>query len=225
MGNRENVIHTSIKPDGCFVKETSPNLRPEISKTKLRKKVDFSERLLRNTAIACMLLLGILTLRNIDAPWSQAAVNGIETALTMRIDPDSTLGDLSFVRSFLPESTLVFFNMSSEGPLDPVEGEIIHEYLEGQPWIMFAAEPGSSVRSVLAGTVSAVSCMESGDWCVLIDHGDGVETVYAYIEKPAVDAGDKIARGEQIGTLRSERLYYEYRLNGESIAPGGENTR
>jgi len=218
--NKGTVIHTSLKPE-----RPDNGARPEIRPKKLKRRAPFSERLLRNTAIACALLLGILTLKNIDTPWSQAAVNGIETALTMRIDPDSTLGDLSFVRSFVPESTLVFLNAASAGPVTPVEGNVLHEYLEGQPWILYSCEDRAEVRSALAGTVSAVSRMESGEWCVLIDHGSGVETMYAYLDKPDVDAGDSVARGGSIGRLHGDTLYYEYRLNGVSTSAEGKSGR
>lgn len=213
------VVHTSIKPEEQPHTSDKRKVRPEIKKAKPRKRVGFSERLLRNTAIACTMLLGVLTLKNVDAPWSQAAVSGIEAALTMRIDPDSSLGELSFVRSFLPESTLVFFDMSSSGPLEPVEGTVVHKFMEGQPWTLYSADTGSAVRSALSGTVSGVSQIESGDWCVLIDHGGGTETMYAYLDKPQVGAGDKVARGEEIGKLCGDRLYYEYRYNGSSVSP------
>ena len=220
-GGKATVIYTSIMPEkkDTVKSETIIKIRSKPN------KVGYAERLLRNTAIACALLLGILTLKNIDAPWTQTAISGIETALTMRIDPDETLGDLSFVRSIIPESTLVFFNMSSSGILEPVGGKVIHEYISGQPWTLFSAEEGENVRCALAGTVSAVSCMESGDWCVLVDHGEGIETVYAYLEKPTVDAGDKLARGGSIGNIRGNRLYFEYRVNGESKPPFGDNGR
>ena len=214
------IIRTGIRPA-----EEEHKKATVIKQRKLPEKAGFSERLLRNTAIACALLLGILTLKNVDAPWSQTAVDGIKAALTMRIDPDDTLGELSFVRSFIPESTLVFFNMSSSGPLSPVEGSIKHEYMAGQPWTLYSCKAAETVRSALTGTVSAVSCMESGDWCVLVDHGNGVETVYAYLDKPEVDAGDSVARGEKLGRARGDTVYFEYRENGESISPWGADGR
>lgn len=217
QSGKGTIIHTNIRPgstDEC-------NKSPVIKQRKLPQKVGFSERLLRNTAVACALLLGILTLKNIDAPWSRSAVEGIEAALTMRIDPDGSLGDMSFVRSFLPESTLVFFDISSSGLLAPVEGEVTHEFYEGQPWMMYSCKAGTSVRSALAGNVSAVNSMDSGDWCVLIDHGDGKETMYAYLEKPNVDAGDRVVRGEKIGAVRGTNMYFEYRESGISTHPFG----
>lgn len=229
---QRTVIHTGILPPEA---EAAQNQKREStrggkrrpkwftaggSKPKTRKKAGFSERLLRNTAIACTLLLGILTIRNIDQPWSRTAISGIESALTMRIDPDASLGRLSFVKSIIPESTLVFFNMSGAATVEPVNGDVVHEYSDGQPWTLYSCEPAAEVRSTMSGTVSAVACMESGDWCVMVDHGEGVETMYAYMDKPSVDAGDQVECGETIGAARGESLYYEYRQDGASVAPG-----
>ena len=216
----KTLVHTAIRP-----KEAAPEQQermPEAPPKNKRRKESLPERLLRNTAIACALLLGILTLKNVDTPWSQAAIGGIEAALTMRIDPDESLGKLSFVRSVIPESTLVFFNISGSKPLEPVEGEVIHRFSEGQPWTLYSCAAGAPVRCVLAGTVSAVVKLDSGDWCMMVDHGGGVETMYAYIDKPSVDAGESVARGEAVAKTLDEELYYEYRVNGESVSPGAE---
>jgi len=218
-GTNNVIIHTSVKPEnmsGPIIVEKTP--RPAAKK----HKVGYSERLLRNTAIACALLMGILTLKNVDAPWSQAAVSGIESALTMRLDPDASLGQLSFVRSIIPESTLVFLNITGKSIVEPVEGEVIHEYSAGQPWTVYRTDEGAQVKCAMAGNVSAVMQMDSGDWCMVVDHDGGIETMYAYIEKPNVDAGDAVARGEVVSSVNGGELYYEYRLNGKSVAPGTE---
>ena len=54
----ETVIRTSFRPE-------TP--KPEKQPRKKRRKLTFSERLLRNTAVACALLLAILTVKNLDA--------------------------------------------------------------------------------------------------------------------------------------------------------------
>ncbi|MGI6239243.1 MAG: peptidoglycan DD-metalloendopeptidase family protein, partial [Christensenellales bacterium] len=186
-----------------------------------RSKLTFSERLLRNTAIACALLLSILAVRNIDQPWSNAAVGGIESALTMRIDFDQSLGKLNFVRSIMPESSFVFFNISGMAPAQPVAGEVKHAFSEGQPWTMYRCDESAEVRAAMAGTVRAVVQLGSGDFCVLIDHGEGVETMYGYLDLPLVAQGATVARAESLGALRGDTLYYEMRVDGVSVDPEG----
>lgn len=207
----ETVIRTSFRPE-----TPGPKERPR----KKRQKLSFSERLLRNTAVACALLLAILTVKNLDAPWAGAAMDGIESALTMRLDPDMPLEKMSLVQKWVPESTLVFLGISGKGAVTPVAGETEHPYYAGQPWTLYVCAQGASVRTALSGTVSATGQMESGDWYVLMDHGDGLESLYVDLEEPALSAGDKLERGAEIGCVRGTRLYYEMRKDGSSIDPG-----
>lgn len=211
---RRTVIHTQMAPQA-----PAPEEKAKARRVRTRSKLSFGEKLLRNTAIACALLLSILAVRNIDQPWSNAAVDGVEAALTMRIDLDQSLGKLSFVRSIMPESSLVFFNISGSAPASPVTGEVQHAYTEAQPWTTYLCDSSAEVRAALAGTVSAVAQLESGDWAVLVDHGNGVETMYAYLGEPEVESGQAVTRGGRLGALNGERLYYEMRKDGASVDP------
>ena len=184
-----------------------------------RAKLSFSDRLLRNSSIACAVLLGILALGNINQPWAQKATEGIERALTMHIDLDDSIGDLTFVREIMPESALVFLNISGDAELTrPVEGDVSHPWSNLQPWLMFGCDAEAPVYAVQGGTVTAVSPLSDGRTGVLIDHGDGLESVYAYLQSADVKSGDVVERGQQIG-LAGESLYFEWRSAGESIDP------
>lgn len=208
------TIHTNLRP---AKEKTEPPESPR--REKKGRRAPFSERLLRNTAVACALLLGILTLRNLDRPWSNAAVRGIESALTMRIDLDNSLGKLSFVRSIMPESSLVF--LETGGVLtQPVSGDIEHAYTRAQPWTVYHCESGAPVRCVRSGTVSATAKMENGEWYVLVDHGKGLETLYAYLDKIDLKPGTEVKQGDVLGETAGEALYYEIRRDGESVDPG-----
>lgn len=215
------VIHTTIRPPEAAY-GAGEKRKKEKTIVRRKRKTPFSERLLRNTAIACALLLGVLTLRNIDQPWSRAAMAGVESALTMRVDLDKSLGKLNFVKSIMPESSLVFFNLSGAGMTEPAEGEKVHRYSRAQPWTEYACGDGAPVRCALAGTVCAVSQLDGGEWYVLVDHGGGVETLYACLNEPELDTGDALERGGEVGTVRGDCLYFEYRRDGESVEPGAE---
>ena len=188
-------------------------------RSRLRAGLSFQERLLRNCFLACAVLLGILALGNLQQPWAKKATDGIEQALTMKIDLDESLGQLSFVRNLMPESALVFFNLSGDHELmQPVQGELTHAYSASQPWLMFDTEPGAVVCAVADGTVSAVSQLSDGSYGVLIDHSEGRESVTACLVEVFVQPGDRLVRGANVGSA-GDSVYFELRQGGESADP------
>ena len=192
---------------------TTPRLpKPRPSRT---------DRLLRNSAIACAVLLGVLALGNIRQPWAEKASEGIEKALSMRIDLDDSIGELTFVRQLMPESALVFLNVSGGAALTPpVDGAISHPWSNLQPWMMFDCIAGTPVCAVGPGTVTAITPLSGDRYGVLVDHGEGAESLYAQLTEVDVAAGDSVSRGQTIG--KGEGVYFEYRVGGESVDPAGE---
>lgn len=187
--------------------------------TRPKEKLTFTDRLLRNSAFACAILLGILALGNINQPWARGASESIERALTMKIDLDESIGSLSFVRKLMPESALVFLNLSGESEFAvPTNGEISHAFTESQPWLMFDCAVGSDVCAITNGTVTAVSELSGGTTGILIDHGSGLESVCAYLSEVVVQPGDVVQRGQVIGTSEST-VYFELRESETAIDP------
>lgn len=217
-------IHTQMTPEAEPIAATTRptrNLKAgrRRAASRGRPRAGFGDRLLRNSAIACAALLGVLALGNVDQPWAKQAAQGIERALTMHINLDDSIGELTFVRQIMPESALVFLNVSGGAALTrPVDGAAQHPWSELQPWMMFACEDGAPVFAAEAGTVTAVSPLSGGRFGVLIDHGEGLETVYANLTEAAVSSGDQVARGQQLGSGAGS-LYFELRSGGEPIDP------
>lgn len=181
------------------------------------------EKLLRNTAVACALMLSVMALKNVDQPWSRKVTEGVKQAMTMRIDWDETLGKLSFVRSLVPETALVFLNMGGQADLSaPVNGEITHEYTEQQPWLEYGCSAAQPVYSAIKGVVTAVGEGAGGEWIVLIQDEEGRETVYGYLADVYVQTGQTVETGQQLGATADEessRLYFELREDGAAVDP------
>ena len=234
--SRTLLIHTQLAPEGIQSTEATPARRAKKGTYRLKRetqrtghvrkaaraarpsRMGAGDRLLRNSAIACAVLLGVLALGNLRQPWAQKAVAGIEQALTMRINLDDSLGQLTFVRELMPESALVFLNVNGGSELTPpVAGAVSHPWTALQPWVMFDCS-GAPVCAVQSGTVTAVSRMSDGRQGVLVDHGDGLESVYAGLAEVTAGSGDAIARGEALGTS-GDGLYFELRSGGESVDP------
>ena len=91
--------------------------------------------------------------------------------------------------------------------------------------IDLAAPSGTTVRSTADGRVAFAG--KSGDFgrLVVIDHGGGWETRYAHLKKIAVGHGNRVRRGDAIGSVghsgnaRGDHLHYEVRYNGQPVDP------
>ena len=216
-------IHTQATPGAGEITEARvvrQRRRGRVPRAGRRAKLSHQDRLMRSSAVACALLLGILALGNIHQPWAEKASESIERALTMHIDLDESIGSLTFVRQIMPESALVFLNLSGESELTrPVSGTISHSWSNVQPWVMFDCDDGTPVFAAKAGVVTAVSPLSGGKTGLLIDHGEGLESVYANLTAVSVAAGESVKRGQALGET-VDGLYYEYRDAGQSIDPG-----
>lgn len=68
------------------------------------------------------------------------------------------------------------------------------------PGIDISVPVGSSVKCVAGGTVSSVSFLPGFGSLVIVDHGNGVRSVYANLENVRVQRGAKVNAGGVIGT-------------------------
>ncbi|MDP9406001.1 MAG: M23 family metallopeptidase, partial [Actinomycetota bacterium] len=91
--------------------------------------------------------------------------------------------------------------------------------------IDIGAGDGAPIVAVADATV--VSAGERGGYgnTVVLDHGDGLATLYAHQSRLAVSAGETVSRGQVIGYVGSTgystgpHLHFEVRVNGEARDP------
>ena len=87
----------------------------------------------------------------------------------------------------------------------------------------------SAAPAILAsdtGTVTYSGCVRYGYGCsIIIDHGNGYETLYAHMSVLGVSAGQAVSQGQQIGTMGSTgrstgtHLHFEVRSGGSLLNP------
>lgn len=91
--------------------------------------------------------------------------------------------------------------------------------------IDFAARIGTPVHATGDGVVTASEWASGYGHRVIIDHGFGYTTIYAHLHKKMVKAGDKVTRGQRIGTVGNSgnstgpHLHYEVRKAGQPVNP------
>ncbi len=101
---------------------------------------------------------------------------------------------------------------------------ILHEDLPHMG-IDIAAPYGSRVLAPATGRVVEVAEQQGYGLMVVLDHGHGLETVYAHLSKAIAVVGDTVTRGDPIGLVGSSglstgpHLHYEVRVNGQPVNP------
>ncbi|MEA4925166.1 MAG: M23 family metallopeptidase [Syntrophomonadaceae bacterium] len=91
--------------------------------------------------------------------------------------------------------------------------------------IDIAADIGDPICAAASGTVSWAGYMSVYGRCVIINHADGKQTLYAHASKLLVKKGERINRGERIaligisGVTTGPHLHFEVRVNKKAQDP------
>ncbi|NLY45282.1 MAG: M23 family metallopeptidase [Tissierella sp.] len=145
--------------------------------------------------------------------------------------------EIEFIDNYVEEPAKVTREM-----IMPIEGEILTEYAKdklvysetleewrGHPGIDIKAKLGTAVKAVLDGTVSKV--YEDSLWgkTIVIDHGEGLETIYSNLGTlEMVEVGIKVKQGDNISTigktaqielLMEDHLHFEVIKNQKTADP------
>ena len=107
-------------------------------------------------------------------------------------------------------------------------GNRIHPILGIQQFhngIDMAAPGGSPILAAYNGTVVAAAYSTTMGNYVMIDHGDGLYTVYMHASSLSVSTGQTVSKGDQIaavgatGRATGNHLHFSVRLNGSYVNP------
>jgi septal ring factor EnvC (AmiA/AmiB activator) len=91
--------------------------------------------------------------------------------------------------------------------------------------IDIAARVGDEVRVVHDGQVVYADWYKGYGRLVIVDHGEGLYSLYGHLSQLEVGGGERVSRGKVIGlagdtgSLKGPKLYFEVRRNGEAEDP------
>ena len=91
--------------------------------------------------------------------------------------------------------------------------------------IDIGASAGADIIAAADGTVTAASYSSAAGNYVMIDHGNGLSTLYGHNSRllaqvgQTVEAGDIIALSGSTGRSTGPHLHFEVRVNGERTNP------
>ena len=102
------------------------------------------------------------------------------------------------------------------------DGEAEYEFHSG---IDIAASEGSNIVSYLDGVVEKAALSSDYGYYAVIDHGNGMKTLYAHASKLMCEEGDEVLKGEVIalvgstGRATGPHLHFEVIKDGEKTDP------
>ncbi|HET8705087.1 MAG TPA: peptidoglycan DD-metalloendopeptidase family protein, partial [Pseudomonadales bacterium] len=116
----------------------------------------------------------------------------------------------------------------------PAKGRIIARFGQSREqgklvWdgTLIQAPSGTPVRAIHSGTVELAQYLRGYGFIVILDHGGGYMSVYAYNESLARKKGDRVNAGDVIAAVGNTggqavpALYFQIRYNGQAVDPAG----
>ena len=88
-----------------------------------------------------------------------------------------------------------------------------------------ANKEGTPIYAADGGTVTYAAPLSTYGNCIRIEHGNGLETLYAHLSAYNIKKGDKVYKGQQIaemgetGRATGPHLHFEVRVNGTRVDP------
>src|SRR5690606_495499 len=114
----------------------------------------------------------------------------------------------------------------------PVSGNLLAGYGATMPdghkssGVLIGAPSGTTVTAVADGTVVFSEWMTGYGLILIIDHGNGYMSLYAYNDALLKDAGAQVRRGDPVASVGNSggqgrpALYFELRRDGNPVNPG-----
>ncbi len=109
----------------------------------------------------------------------------------------------------------------------PVSGYVTQGFWPGHQAIDIGAPTGTPIHASEAGYVAATGWMGGYGNYIIINHGNGWETLYAHLSRIQVMAGQGVQRGDVIGLVGSTgrstgpHLHFEIIRGGAKVNPAG----
>lgn len=157
------------------------------------------------------------TIESIAATYQIEPAAIINYALN-QIDPDEPViqpGQWLVVpggsKPYIPRAVTVYAGPMPEGAETgsgafgwPASGAIFQDYWSGHPALDIADRLGAPVVAADSGYVVVAGWDDTGyGYKVVLDHGNGYQTLYAHLQAYYVEAGNSVTKGQQIGEMGS----------------------
>lgn len=165
------------------------------------------------------------TIEGLAKKYQTTSAQIIKDNTSVRVEPGVTLT--------IRENTVTSTEVSRGTTVSwhwPVAGRISSDYgwrgyKEYHHGIDIAVPNGTNIKAARAGKVVKAGWIGVYGLAMLVDHGNGVQTLYGHNQKLLVKVGERVEIGETIaisgntGKTTGPHLHFEIRLNGKTVDP------
>ena len=165
-------------------------------------------------------------------------INGVETArdilsskvLQTVVNQKEVVGNKVYSESYSsPVTSSGNGSLSGLNFVDPIRGGKVTTRVKASHRALdIAITDGTPIHAAEAGTVVLARYYGSYGNCIIIDHGNNVQTLYAHAERLKAKVGQSVAKGEVISWVghtgrvygrTGNHLHFEIRSNGKQLNP------
>ena len=142
---------------------------------------------------------------------SELAARGVRNEDASRLNPEFSFRQIVNAGSFIP------YGLVLRGKEHPTVVE--------HTCITYITKVDEVVNSPAAAVVESVSLDESAGISIVLNHGDGLKSVITYLNDTILKVGDRIEKGDLVGTtqhlaeIQAGRVDWHLFLNGNPIDP------
>ncbi|MBD2861005.1 peptidoglycan DD-metalloendopeptidase family protein [Paenibacillus oceani] len=186
--------------------------------------------------LSAVVFAGVWGLFQLDHPMAQRGQAWVRTALT--VDYDFTAVAAWYERSFggvpawlpsirekdAPEAQKA--STSSLGRIYvPVTGKIVSRSGDGDLGITLRTEPLAAVIAIDTGRVVSVTSGTDKGTVVVVQHADGLQSTYAWLQSTTLQKNDWVNGGETIGSVTTDaaggagKLYVVVKKDNQYVNP------
>lgn len=154
--------------------------------------------------------------------------NDLERELKELLNQVNNPGNNTSGTGTTPPPSNASFLRPVAGPITSPFGPRIHPVFGDQGFhrgVDYGSPSGTPIKASKAGTVAISQYSSSYGYFVVINHGNGVQTLYAHASSLNCKVGQQVQQGQVVANVGSTgwstgpHLHFEIRINGDAVNP------
>lgn len=144
-------------------------------------------------------------------------------SVTVKPGVTLTIRENTVTNTSVSRGTTVSWHWPASGKISSDYGW--REYKEYHHGIDIALPSGTDIKAARAGKVVKAGWIGVYGLALVVDHGNGIQTLYGHNQKLLVKVGENVDMGETVaisgntGRTTGPHLHFEIRLNGKTVDP------